>query len=50
MTHTEAFDGVVNELDAQNVNVVLINHVSEPKLCCNDDDVNEFFHDRHVTF
>jgi hypothetical protein len=30
--------------------VLLVNHVSEPELWCNDDDVNEFFHDRHVTF
>ncbi|CAJ1947461.1 unnamed protein product [Sphenostylis stenocarpa] len=31
----------------QNVKVLLDNHVSEPKWCCNDDDENGFFHDRH---
>ncbi|CAJ1950091.1 unnamed protein product [Sphenostylis stenocarpa] len=31
----------------QNVKVLLDNHVSEPKWCCNDDDENNFFHDRH---
>lgn len=47
MTHIEAFDAVVNELAAQNVKVLLDNHVSEPKWCCNDDDGNGFFYDRH---
>ncbi|XP_024640787.1 glycosyl hydrolase 5 family protein [Medicago truncatula] len=47
MTHIEAFDAVVNELGARNVKVLLDNHVSEPKWCCNDDDDNGFFHDQH---
>ncbi|KAK7292629.1 hypothetical protein RJT34_15480 [Clitoria ternatea] len=47
MTHIQVFEAVVNELGAQNVKVLLDNHVSEPKWCCNDDDENGFFHDRH---
>ncbi|XP_027337388.1 glycosyl hydrolase 5 family protein-like [Abrus precatorius] len=47
MTHIQAFDAVVHELGVQNVRVLLDNHVSEPKWCCNDDDQNGFFHDRH---
>ncbi|XP_061340173.1 glycosyl hydrolase 5 family protein-like [Gastrolobium bilobum] len=47
MTHIQAFEAMVNELGAQNVKVLLDNHVSEPKWCCNDDDENGFFHDRH---
>ena len=47
MTHIQAFDVVVKELGAQNVKVLLDNHVSEPKWCCNDDDENGFFNDRH---
>jgi endoglucanase len=34
-------------LGARNVKVLLDNHVSEPKWCCNDDDDNGFFHDQH---
>ncbi|XP_057454557.1 glycosyl hydrolase 5 family protein-like [Lotus japonicus] len=47
MTHIQAFEAVVLELGAQNVKVLLDNHVSEPKWCCGDDDENGFFHDRH---
>ncbi|PNX94957.1 endoglucanase e1, partial [Trifolium pratense] len=47
MTHIEAFDAVVNELGNQNIKVLLDNHVSEPKWCCNGDDENGFFNDRH---
>ncbi|KAJ1392616.1 Ricin B-like lectin [Sesbania bispinosa] len=47
MTHIQAFEAVLNELGAQNVKVLLDNHVSEPKWCCHDDDENGFFHDRH---
>lgn len=47
MTHVQVFDAVVHELGAQKVKVLLDNHVSEPKWCCNDDDENGFFHDRH---
>ncbi|KAI5396146.1 hypothetical protein KIW84_062372, partial [Lathyrus oleraceus] len=47
MTHIEAFDAVVDEIGSQNVNVLLDNHVSEAKWCCDDDDENGFFHDRH---
>ncbi|CAJ1947465.1 unnamed protein product [Sphenostylis stenocarpa] len=47
MTHVQVFDSVVRELGIQNVKVLLDNHVSEPKWCCNDDDENGFFHDRH---
>ncbi|CAJ1947463.1 unnamed protein product [Sphenostylis stenocarpa] len=47
MTHVQVFDYVVRELGIQNVKVLLDNHVSEPKWCCNDDDENGFFHDRH---
>ena len=47
MTHIQVFEAVVHELGAQNVKVLLDNHVSKPKWCCNDDDENGFFHDRH---
>ena len=47
MTHLQVFDAVVSELGAQNVRVLLDNHVSIPKWCCNDDDDNGFFYDRH---
>ncbi|CAJ1947467.1 unnamed protein product [Sphenostylis stenocarpa] len=47
MTHVQVFDCVVRELGIQNVKVLLDNHVSEPKWCCNDNDENGFFHDRH---
>nr|AFK48266.1 unknown [Lotus japonicus] len=47
MTHIQVFEAVVHELGAQNVKALLDNHVSEPKWCCNDDDENGFFHDRH---
>ncbi|MED6186825.1 hypothetical protein PIB30_070415 [Stylosanthes scabra] len=47
MNHIQAFEAVVNELGRQNVKVLLDNHVSEPKWCCNDDDENGFFFDRH---
>ncbi|RDX59815.1 hypothetical protein CR513_61825, partial [Mucuna pruriens] len=47
MTHVQVFDAVVHELGAQNVKVLLDNHVSDPKWCCHDDDENGFFHDRH---
>ncbi|BAT97907.1 hypothetical protein LR48_Vigan11g036200 [Vigna angularis] len=47
MTHIQTFHAVVQELGAQNVKVLLDNHVSEPMWCCNDDDENGFFHDRH---
>lgn len=47
MTHIQAFEAVINELGAQNVKVLFDNHVSKPKWCCNDDDENGFFHDRH---
>lgn len=46
-THVQAFEAVVRELGARNVRVLLDNHVSEPKWCCDDDDENGFFHDRH---
>ncbi|XP_020213289.1 glycosyl hydrolase 5 family protein [Cajanus cajan] len=46
-THIQVFEDVVRELGAQNVKVLLDNHVSQPKWCCNDDDENGFFHDRH---
>ncbi|XP_068477312.1 glycosyl hydrolase 5 family protein-like [Phaseolus vulgaris] len=47
MTHVQAFHAVVHELGVQNVKVLLDNHVSEPMWCCDDDDENGFFHDRH---
>jgi len=47
MTHVQTFDAVVHGLGVQNVKVLLDNHVSEPIWCCNDDDENGFFHDRH---
>jgi len=47
MTHLQAFDAVVHELGVQNVKVLLDNHVSEPMWCCDDNDENGFFHDRH---
>ncbi|XP_027905958.1 glycosyl hydrolase 5 family protein-like [Vigna unguiculata] len=47
MTHIQTFHAVVHELGVQNVKVLLDNHVSEPMWCCNDDDENGFFHDRH---
>lgn len=46
-THVEALEEVVRELGNQKVKVLLDNHVSEPKWCCDDDDENGFFHDRH---
>ncbi|KAL1331331.1 hypothetical protein HN51_048601 [Arachis hypogaea] len=47
MNHIQVFEAVVNELGRQNVKVLLDNHVSEPKWCCQDDDENGFFFDRH---
>ncbi|XP_061340174.1 glycosyl hydrolase 5 family protein-like [Gastrolobium bilobum] len=47
MRHIQAFEAVVNELGAQNVKVLLDNHVSVPRWCCREDDGNGFFHDRH---
>ncbi|XP_054778445.1 glycosyl hydrolase 5 family protein-like [Prosopis cineraria] len=47
MTHVQVFEVVVRELGAHKVRVLLDNHVSKPKWCCNDDDENGFFHDRH---
>lgn len=46
-THVEVFEEVVKELGKQKVKVLFDNHVSEPKWCCDDDDENGFFHDRH---
>lgn len=42
-THIEAFDAVVNELDAQNVMFCLLIMLVSLKLCCNDDNDNESF-------
>ncbi|KAI4355020.1 hypothetical protein L6164_003838 [Bauhinia variegata] len=47
MTPIQVFEHVIKELGAQKVMVLLDNHVSEPKWCCDDDDENGFFGDRH---
>ncbi|KAL1338031.1 hypothetical protein HN51_032720 [Arachis hypogaea] len=47
MTHIQVFDTLVKELGDQNVMVLLDNHVSKAKWCCNDDDGNGFFYDKY---
>ncbi|XP_031272727.1 glycosyl hydrolase 5 family protein-like [Pistacia vera] len=47
MTVIQVYDAVVDELGAQGVMVLLDNHVSQPKWCCNNDDGNGFFGDTH---
>ncbi|XP_020969864.1 uncharacterized protein LOC107621467 [Arachis ipaensis] len=47
MTHIQVFDSLVKELGDQNVMVLLDNHVSKAKWCCNDDDGNGFFYDKY---
>ncbi|XP_019459945.1 PREDICTED: uncharacterized protein LOC109359704 [Lupinus angustifolius] len=45
VTHINVFETVIKELGAQNVHVLLDNHVSKPEWCCGDDDGNGFFND-----
>ncbi|KAE9605429.1 putative cellulase [Lupinus albus] len=47
VTHINVFETVVNELGAQNVHVLLDNHVSKPEWCCSNDDGNGFFNDKY---
>ncbi|KAF8379617.1 hypothetical protein HHK36_029058 [Tetracentron sinense] len=47
LTLVEAYEAVVNELGAQNLMVVLDNHVSKPQWCCGNDDGNGFFGDMY---
>lgn len=47
MTHLQAYEAVVDALEAHGVMVLLDNHVSLPEWCCNNNDQNGFFNDRH---
>ncbi|KAL4391704.1 hypothetical protein AHAS_Ahas03G0271700 [Arachis hypogaea] len=47
MTHLQAYDAVVDALDKQGVMMLIDNHVSMPKWCCDRQDQNGFFNDRH---
>lgn len=47
MNVIQVYDAVVDELGAQGVMVLLDNHVSLPKWCCNNDDGNGFFGDTY---
>ncbi|XP_054808674.1 glycosyl hydrolase 5 family protein-like [Prosopis cineraria] len=47
MTHLEAYEAVVDALDKNGVMIIIDNHVIMPNWCCDRDDGNGFFGDRH---
>lgn len=47
VTLVEAFDHVVDEFGKQGMMVIADNHVSEAKWCCDNNDGNGFFGDKH---
>ena len=47
VTLVEAFDAVIDELGRQGLMVLADNHVSDPKWCCDNNDGNGFFGDKH---
>ncbi|KAK6947853.1 Glycoside hydrolase, family 5 [Dillenia turbinata] len=49
LTLVEAYEAVVNELGANDLMVVLDNHVSRPMWCCRSNDGNGFFGDQHFS-
>ncbi|CAK8540689.1 unnamed protein product [Lathyrus sativus] len=47
ITVVEAFDLVIDEFGKQDMMVLVDNHVSDPKWCCDDNDGNGFFGDKY---
>ncbi|CAI8591890.1 unnamed protein product [Vicia faba] len=47
ITVVEAFDFVIDEFGKQDMMVLVDNHVSDPKWCCDDKDGNGFFDDKY---
>jgi hypothetical protein len=47
MTHVQAYEAAIDALGEKGVMVLIDNHVSMPKWCCDNKDQNGFFGDRH---
>lgn len=47
MTHVQAYEAAIGALGEKGVMVLIDNHVSMPMWCCDNNDQNGFFGDRH---